>query len=269
MNQVSNINIRFLSSTAGCFALLILLAIQSVFAQPSKIVQGGIIAGIPYASTDFENINLTNGAVNLNFPLASLQGRGGVSFGYQLTYSSKLWQTITNPVYNPNYEPDPTYQNYLTQNPDSGWQDNSSYSIALSDRLAGMDYFPSMGCLNEQIWQTVYRWKVEVIAPAGRRIEFRPAGYSDTVGGLGTSPRGYFNVKPDGTSYDVATCTIITIPPSGNRMTYYSIDGSGIRLTFANNENLGFIWEMSMPDGSRIISKVGGGQKIIDKNERV
>ena len=126
MNSVWNINLRILSTTIGCL-ILTLLAVQSVFAQPSKIVQGGVIAGVPYASTDFEDINLTNGALNLHFPLATLQGRGGVTHGFGLRYSSKLWTTITNPVYNPFYEPDPTYQTFMAFSYDAGWQDNSAY----------------------------------------------------------------------------------------------------------------------------------------------
>ena len=246
-------------------AAAILVAWIPAFSQQSKIVQGGVIAGVPYASTEFENINLTNGALNLNFPLATLQGRGGVSHGYQLTYSSKLWQTITNPVSDPYHEPDPTYQTFMATNPVSGWSAQGGYEVRLWDRNSTMDQQGGPICEDGRIWQHVYRWKLEIVAPGGRTIEFRPTGYSDSHGFLGTAPRGYFNVKPDSTVSDVANCSVVTTT-SGNRMTYYSIDGSGVRLTFANTENLGFVWEMSMPDGSRIIEKLGGGQKIIDKN---
>ncbi|QYO65806.1 hypothetical protein [Leptolyngbya sp. 7M] len=83
-------------------ALIGLISSSTLLGQESKIVEGGVISGIPYASTQFEDINLTNGALNLNFPLASLKGRGSVSHSYALRYNSKLWQTVTNPVYNPN-----------------------------------------------------------------------------------------------------------------------------------------------------------------------
>ena len=261
----SPLSISRLVSISITVAAAILVSWIPAFSQQSKIVQGGVVAGVPYASTEFENINLTNGALNLNFPLATLQGRGGVSHGYQLTYNSKLWQTITNPVSDPYHEPDPTYQTFMTTNPGSGWSEQGGYDVRLWDRVSTMDRQGGPICEDGRIWQHVYRWKLEIVAPGGRTIEFRPSGYSDSHGFLGTAPRGYFNVKPDSTVADVLNCSVVT-STSGNRMTYYSIDGSGIRLTFANTENLGFVWEMSMPDGSRIIEKVGGGQKIIDKN---
>jgi len=247
-----------------------LITSSTLLGQESKIVEGGVISGIPYASTQFEDINLTNGALNLSFPLASLKGRGSVSHSYALRYNSKLWQTVTNPVYNPNWPVDPTYQNFMTDTYDSGWQDNGHYYYILWNRNTTMDFPGGDICSNGQAWAYAYRWKLEMVAPGGRKIEFRPIGFSDIPPGQSDDKGGYFNVHPDGkvttVQWSGSVCYGVDSTPSGNRTTYYSSDGTGIRLTFANQEQLGFVWEMSMPDGSRIIEKVGGGQKIIDRN---
>ena len=251
-------------------ALIGLISSSTLLGQESKIVEGGVISGIPYASTQFEDINLTNGALNLNFPLASLKGRGSVSHSYALRYNSKLWQTVTNPVYNPNWPVDPTYQNFMADTYDSGWQDNGHYYYILWNRNMTLDFPGGDICSNGQAWAYAYRWKLEMVAPGGRKIEFRPIGFSDIPPGQSDDRGGYFNVHPDGkvttVQWSGSVCYGVDSTPSGNRTTYYSSDGSGIRLTFANQEQLGFVWEMSMPDGSRIIEKVGGGQKIIDRN---
>lgn len=235
-------------------ALFFLLCSASLssYGQKSKLVESGVVNGVPYASTDFEDINLTNGNLNINFPLAGLQGRGQAGFTYHLRYSSKLWQTITNPIENPFYEPNPTYQNFMAEANDAGWQDGAVFSINIWDRGSTIDY-PTINPSDPTVqWMLSYKWKVEMSFPDGRKVEFRPIGHSD-VPSSGSGTRGYFTVHPNGTD--------------GLRTTYYSSDGSGMRLTFANNEasTLGYVWEVSMPDGSRIV-QLSTGQRIIDRN---
>src|SRR5690606_22692966 len=133
-------------------------------------------------------------------------------------------------------------------------------------RNTTMDIPHGVTCPSDLFFTMLYKWKVEMVAPDGRKIEFRPAGHSDAAPGGNSAYGGYFNVHPDGSVTNSVNCAAVTTQPSGDRMTYYSSDGSGIRLTFANAEQLGFVWEMSMPDGSRVIEKVGGGQKIMDRN---
>ena len=252
-------------------ALLLTLFLSEVMsAQQSKIVEGGVVNGIPYASTGFENINMTNGNLSLSFPLASLQGRGQASFSYYMTYNSKLWRTQSNPVYNPHYQPNPTYQNFLGDSLEGGWRVGDAYELNVWNRQSGMDAPTGNVCSLGTRWMLVHQWKVTIDAPDGRKIEFRPTGYSDiepgSNPGIGT---GYFAVQPNGSVNSVSgsssNCNHSTSPPTYQRTTYYSSDGSGIRLTFANGEPLGFVWEMSMPDGSKI-AQLPGKQRITDRN---
>ena len=250
--------------------LLIAIVAQNVVAQKSKIVQSGVVGGVPYASTEFENINLTNGNLNLNFPLASLQGRGQAGHGYFLRYSSKLWSSVTNPVYNSNWPTNPTYQNFLSESVDAGWKDSEYYETNVSDRQSGMDMPNGNPCVLDIQWTLAYRWKVEVNFPDGRKVEFKPSGHSDIPPGGTASDGGYFNVHPSGSVTSVHgpanACYLEGSTPTGAKTVYYSADGSGMRLIFANAESLGYVSEISMPDGSKITNEIGGSQRVTDRN---
>lgn len=251
----------------GFVLFVIFVSFTSVSAQKSKIVEGGIVNGVPYASTDFENINLTNGNLNLSFPLASLQGRGSSGFTYSLHYNSKLWQAMSNPVYGQNGQI--TYQDFLGGTEEGGWEDLGWYQLSVRNRNAGMDAPTGNICQGPLAiaWRLAYRWKVELKAPDGSKIEFRPTGYSDIPPGGTAADGGYFNVHPDGrVSTLTGNCTPVDTPPTNTPTTYYSSDGSGMRLTFSNNETAaGYVWELSMPDGSKVV-QTSNGQRIIDRN---
>src|SRR5258708_7581814 len=57
----------------------------------------GFQPGASYALSDIESINTTNGNLMMHFPLASLPvGRGGLTAGINLVYSSKLYNSHTS-----------------------------------------------------------------------------------------------------------------------------------------------------------------------------
>ncbi len=263
---------KFYFVTVFIAAILAISAfISNVQAQQSKIFESGIISGVSYASTDFENINMTNGALNLNFPLAGLQGRGQAGHVYTLRYNSKLWSTVTNEIYNPHWEPNWTTQEFLADSAEGGWHDSDKYQVSTRDRFERGDYPNGDPCTANVVWQLAYRKKVEVGFPDSSKVEFRPAGYSDVPPGGTADDGGYFNVDTQGRVTTVTwqgggICNHTTSTATGARMTYYSSDGSGMRLTFANAESLGYIWELSMPDGSKVLNLAGGVQRIVDRN---
>jgi hypothetical protein len=251
--------ITFVSFAFFCLGIFV----SNIQAQKSKIVEGGIVSGASYSSTDFENINLTNGALNLGFPLASLKGRGSAGFTYSLSYNSKLWQVMTSPVFGQGGTI--TYQEFLADTPDGGWNDLDYYQLEIWNRNSGMDA-PSGPCTNDQAWRRVYSWKVEIKAPGGIIMEFRPTGYSDIPPGGTASDGGYFNVYPNGSVTTVGpNCQTFVTQPTNAPMTYYSSDGSGIRLTIQSQGEAGFTWELSMPDGSKV-TQTTTGQRITDHN---
>ncbi len=70
--------------------------------QPPPInPQRGFYAGGSFALSDIENINMTNGNLMLNFPLANLPtGRGEVGASINLTYNSKILDARSVEIYN-------------------------------------------------------------------------------------------------------------------------------------------------------------------------
>lgn len=74
-------------------SLISVCAISLSAQTPSRDSEKGFVPGVPYASSDAENINLTNGNLAFSFPLGSLpQGRGAATAGLFLRYNSKLWK---------------------------------------------------------------------------------------------------------------------------------------------------------------------------------
>ena len=73
------------------FVTVILSAVLPSYAQ-NGVPDRGVKAGNSYSISDIENVNLTNGNLMLNIPLASLPGRGsGPGVKVSLRYDSKLW----------------------------------------------------------------------------------------------------------------------------------------------------------------------------------
>ncbi|MEW6734420.1 MAG: hypothetical protein AB1489_24045 [Acidobacteriota bacterium] len=58
---------------------------------PSALAPGASPLG-SYGGSNFDNINLFNGNLNLTFPLASLGGRAGLGVSVVLSYNSKIWR---------------------------------------------------------------------------------------------------------------------------------------------------------------------------------
>ncbi|HET9786580.1 MAG TPA: hypothetical protein VFP47_05585, partial [Pyrinomonadaceae bacterium] len=65
------------------------LAAQNTAARPDR----GIMPGASYSVSDIENINLSNGNLQLSIPLASLPpiAGGKLKLTLNATYNSKLW----------------------------------------------------------------------------------------------------------------------------------------------------------------------------------
>src|SRR5438105_5204099 len=83
---------------AFCFRITLVGAATLVlsFYGFSQTPGRGFVPGGGFATSDFESVNLTNGNLNMSFPIAQLPvGRGGLTAGYYLTYNSKLYDITT------------------------------------------------------------------------------------------------------------------------------------------------------------------------------
>ncbi len=203
----------------------------------------GFKAGNSYAIGDIENVNLTNGNLGVNLPLASLPiGRGGSKgFGLSLNYNSKMWgsqqERRTDGV--PNEVGDVTYMRELVTPNEDPWNFHLGYQLIQIGR-SNLEERAECKPFNEAEYaKNPYRFKVEVATPDGSKIAFRPYGVGNYFG----EQDGFFAININGLfiaeTLNTITSQVQTITAqcsafhSGitSGMNYYSTDGSSIQQT--------------------------------------
>ncbi len=238
--------------TRALCPVVLMLAGTTSLAQAQQVpttARGFQPAG-SYALSDLETINTVNGNMILNFPLGKLApGRGGLSAGINVNYNSKLYDTRLE--YAPDDSNQITAQNFLKTSDAGGWRYGFKFSPLLFNRLTGLDSPPQ--CPDQQ---AMYIWKLRMIFPDGNSREFRPTGFIDNYGD------GYYTIRPDGWQ---TSCNGGTQPSVTTGMTYYSTDGTYMRLFFPHTNNWLANWTLSMPDGSRVVVEPGL-QRVYDRN---
>lgn len=260
--------------------ILLLTLVAGANGQDRKPDQG-FKAGNSYAISDIESVNLTNGNVVLNLPLASLpKGRAGGSHGITLNFNSKMWNSRQErrndgvPIENGSTE----YIRELLELTDA-WTIQSSYQLVQTDRLA-LEERAECKPYNEDAYaKNPFRWKVEVKFPDGSSKEFRPYGSGFNY----YEQDGYFAISINGTRVNeslttitsqtqtpVAQCSVSTTQITSG-MNYFSTDGSAIRLfvPYRANPTDPLRWTMYFPDGTTVETgppSDPGVQKITDRN---
>jgi hypothetical protein len=245
--------------------LLVCLLTTPCLAQNASNSRG-FQPGNSFAIGDFETINTTNGNLMLRFPLGTLPaGRNGLSAGINLHYNSKLYDSET--TYHlageesceivgsePGILVCPYYQKTtLKESPEGGWQFGTVYSLKLIDRQEQYVNLPpekqpqcSLNSPGYYEWR--YRYKLLLNFPDGSSREMRPNGWSD---GNFNDPLGdWFDIRPDGFQFDCQNFGWHT-----NTITYYSVDGSFLRLDIAHDSDtdpMNNPWTLYFPDGSKV-----------------
>jgi hypothetical protein len=114
-----------------------------------------------------------------------------------------------------------------------------------------------------------YDNKVKVLFPDGSEHIFRPFGFYEYY----LRSDGYFNVDPAGACRSCQGNNLIyTQCVPGNRLVYYSIDGSYTRLEVGPSQTGNTLaWTMYFPDGTRVLNQelVDGvmiDQRVYDRN---
>lgn len=269
-----------------CIVLLIFGFTSHCLAQQASNKRG-FQPGNSFAIGDFETINTTNGNLMLRFPLGALPaGRNGLTAGINLYYNSKLYDSETAYFLNENEsceivgsEPGilvcPYYQkSVLKESPEGGWHLSMGYSLKLIDRHDQFTNVPTEKrpqCWNPNLYsespgyyEMRYHYKLMLVMPDGSTHEMRPNGWSD---GNFNDPLGdWFDIRPDGYWND---CVNIQWYP--NTITYYSIDGSFMRLDVSHDndtEPMNNPWTLYFPDGSKVTTNQPGAepQRFYDRN---
>ena len=272
------------------FASVILLIYSAAYGQDRSPARG-VQAGNSYSISDIENVNLTNGNLMLNIPLASLPGRGTVSgVAVSMRYDSKLWDNrqelktdgIPGDGYTASYSID-----HLRKGDQGGWRvDTGGYSLKLKNRTFLMDaevpcQTMNVGAGQNEYGKNGYVNKLEMLFPDGNIREFRPFGngaaYQDYYN------TGYFSIDPNGfrrtytyseAPNNIFNCFQTDTQVTTSGMTYYSSDGSGIRL-FVPYNSTGFSgdinkWKLYYPNGTLIenlpADDTSLNQRMTDRN---
>lgn len=240
----------------GVFLIYSVMIFMLASAQAQTIdsdyvnIDRGIRNGTPYSISDIENINLANGNLNINIPLATLPaGRGGLASGISLVYNSKLYENGIEELTD-ELQGGTSFQNTAANSDDGGWQIVSSIGYTLKEE--NIDKQIPCGSL---WYQNAYRYKVFIIYPDGSKKQFRPTGYGNQpFQGIGDI-KDYYNVNSAGTVYaynstnsgGTYSCGISSYQATTGPMVYYSTDGSYTRLVI----NPGGGWTLYFPDGGK------------------
>ncbi len=274
---------------AHAFAAFCLIFVVQSIAQERR-PDRGLQAGNSYAISDIETVNLQNGNMVLNIPLASLPAGKGSSPGYtvSLKYNSKLWDSrqerredgIPDETGNTKY-----MRELLQASSVGGWHlDTGQYTLEVVSRLNLEEQVLCVPGNDYEIAKNGHIFKLEMRLPDGSVKEFRPLGsgieFSDIFGD------GYFSIDPNGVRHvpgltvppgsSNASCnyTLQTIVTTG--MHYYTNDGSGLRLFIPPGQSIGAgittgkKWTLYYPDG-RIIENAPAddpttSHRITDRN---
>jgi hypothetical protein len=169
----------------------------------------------------------------------------------------------------------PYYQKeVLKESPQGGWQFGSMYTLKLLDRRdeflnVPTELQPQCANLNWQSYnpgyfEARYHYKLMLNFPDGSSHEMRPNGWTD---GNSHDPLGdWFDIRPDGYWHDC-----INMQWYQGTITYYSIDGTFLRLDIAHDNDtdpMNNPWTLYFPDGSKVTTNQPNDepQRVYDRN---
>ena len=290
---------RLLAAAAAGLAGLCGLKGPDLRAQNTEVPERGLQVTGSYRLGEIETVNTKNGNVMLRVPLAALPpGRAGEpGFQLSLNYNSKLWdlfvrnealaepdpQTPPGPG-NPGEPPPPPRTQYkihpeLRRNfANPGWHYSYDYQVKVEDRrwhhpeLNNIPTTPSTHPVEDKKSWFVY--KVWMVFPDGSAHLFRPEGESDLNGCSNGCDSDYFQVHPSGWRLLDYNKGWQRLP--GSRISYYSVDGSYLRLDFQTDPStVGATdakdwtdnpWTLYFPDGRRVGGVGASADRMIDRN---
>jgi RHS repeat-associated protein len=208
-----------------------------------------------YAVSDVENVSLSNGNVNLSFPLAALPAIAGgkLSWVLKANYNSKLWNVRR---VEHDSASDNAFSPYVVDSPElsdqGGWSIGGKYRIEIRSARYD-DYYYLIPPYNQIDYAEYQRlgwgwYKVVLITPDGAEHELRPTDYASygAQGGYQDFLKGYFSV----------------LPTTSTPIRYSSFDGTFITAQVSGWDN----WSLFLSDGTQVTQSTDGIQRIKDNN---
>jgi len=206
--------------TAPIVVMLSLLVITQAQAPDGQSSTRGFQPNGSYALSNIESIGLSGGNLNYSLPLAVLPpGRGGrLKPAVYLLYNSKLFDTQVRMCLGASCTFHYT-QTDIVPSEFGGWTYGTNYFVLTRNRANNyVDGAPYP--------YSVFKYKTEIFFPDGSSHQLRP--YGDTPS------EEYYTVCPGA---------------SGTTRTYYTTDGSYLRVQFSTD---GASWTIYFPDGSTV-----------------
>ena len=230
---------------------------QQTAARPDR----GIMPGASYSVSDFENISLTSGNLNMSIPLASLPpiAGGKLKFTLSAVYNSKLWNVTRTENQLGTFN---NCANWVVDQPQlsdrGGWQITGGYSIQIREAVEDFYYaipdpLPDSCETNsyENNALSNYNWyRVVLITPDGAEHDLRPVDNTNTYQGQ----RGYLY------GYYRDTFSTLNTP-----MRYYTYDGTFISAVI-NPSSYSTYFTLTLNDGTKVVQGYDGVQRITDTN---
>jgi RHS repeat-associated protein len=230
------------------FAALLLGSASAVAQVTAARPDRGMMPNGSYAVSDIERINLQNGNVNLEIPLASLPpiAGGKLSWTIKAHYNSKLWDITRSQAIGQAFDLSEHYYEVDTPQINGGWRVSGQYMIEIRDAQDDFDYEMPPEADQDYPLMVNHSWyKVVLLMPDGTEHELRPTDKSPFNGGK-EFLYGYYTETPN----------------TEGTMRYYSYDGSYLyaKITSSND------WTVYLPDGTQVIQSANGIQRIQDTN---
>jgi RHS repeat-associated protein len=223
--------------------------------------------------SDIENISTTNGNLNLSIPLASLPPIAGGKLGWTINaiYNSKLWDSVQTEEQDTSTIPPTRFMTSHLQVGGGGWTIGGAYRIEVHESREDVAWLEPLGtgappgggadcegssdpdCRLLQDHPTWY--KVSLTTPDGAEHELRPIDGILYTGTFRPYLQRYSRTTPHTTQA---------------AMNYYSYDGSYLwaRIQPWGPQPTGVLtdWEVYLPDGTAIVQRPNGNQRIWDTN---
>jgi RHS repeat-associated protein len=231
---------------------------------PDSMPSGrGIVPTGTYSVSDIETVDVATGNVFYKIPITSLPpGRAGWSADVNLTYNSQIWDLTFSQQFSPTSQEEANYEVLQKSFTGGGWQLGFTYSVIGDHR----PWFNEIVC-NDYTNLPWLNERLTVLFPDGSRhtLHLYPnTPSSNSPGEVYKDYFGegyydvYFNGSTTGCPQSIALAT--------GKVTYYTTDGTYVRVVFDNTPGATVMWTMYFADGRTVAVGVDGKTRMYDRN---
>ncbi len=252
------LSIRLISFTT-IVAIIICAAVPAFSDEMTGRAQLGVSSLATQSASEIDNVNLQNGNVSMQLPLASLPPISGGKLSYTLHayYNSALWKSRKAEYVGENTGgscPETYSTTEVVPREEGGWKIGGRYQIIFRDAREDFDYVQPTDylCGGLEYYLMDGRFFKPILRmPDGSEHEMRIDGSFTTYGGNHEYLAGYYKSQ---TGY-------LDNPFTSTTVRMYTIDGSFIAVDYGSDGSYGIY----LKDGT-VVTPVTLGQRISDRN---